>query len=134
MRDEFIAATASEQASGAVAEISAVLNRLPREFLRGPDDRVVDAVDALMDELYRQGRLHCPGHRWLSGPPPPSIREHLVRLHAGGNLLRNAATGMWTWSRFTSYFLSKATLTSAWTTTPATAPGIRGRSTILRPA
>ncbi|MFC7533174.1 hypothetical protein [Actinoplanes sp. GCM10030250] len=104
MKDEFIAAAAAEQASGTVAEISAVLNRLPREFLRGTDDRVVDAVDALMDELYRQGRLHCPGHRWLNGPPPPSIREHLVRLHADGNLFRDATTGMWMWSRFTSYF------------------------------
>lgn len=104
MRDEFIAVAAAEQASGAVAEVSAVLNRLPGELLRGPDDRVVDAVDALMDELYRQGRLHCPGHRWLSGPPPQSIRGHLVRLHADGNLLRDAATGRWTWSRFASYF------------------------------
>jgi hypothetical protein len=104
MRDEFIAAAVAEQASGAVAEISAVLNRLPREVLDGPDGRVVDAVDALMDELYRHGRLHCPGHRWLSGPPPPSIREHLVRLHVGGNLFRDTATGTWTWSRFTSYF------------------------------
>ena len=104
MRDEFIAAAAAEQASGSIAEISAVLNRLPAELLRGPDDRVIDTVDALMDELYRQDRLVLPGHRWLSGPPPPSIREHLVRLHADGNLLRDAATGMWTWSRFTSYF------------------------------
>lgn len=104
MRAEFMAAAAAEQESGSVAEISAVLNRLPREILAGPADRVVDAVDAVMDELYRQRRLHCPGHRWLSGPPPPTIREHLVRLHAEGNLLRDEVTGIWTWSRVTSYF------------------------------
>ena len=80
-----------------------MLNRLPPEFLRGPDDRVIDVVDALMDELYRHGRLICPGHRWLSRPLP-SIREHLVRLHAAGHLFRDAASGAWAWSGCTSFF------------------------------
>jgi hypothetical protein len=41
---------------------------------------------------------------FIAAAAGPSIREHLVCLHAGGNLLRDAATGVWTWSRFTSYF------------------------------
>jgi hypothetical protein len=82
---EFLAAAAAEQVhTGGPVEICAVLNRLPRGLLSGPDDRVIDAVDALMDELYRRRELTCPGHRWSSGPPPTSIREHLVRLHAPG--------------------------------------------------
>jgi hypothetical protein len=103
VRDEFVAAALAEQASTRIAEITAVLNRLPPELLRGPDERVVDAVDALMDELYRHGRLVCPGHRWLSGPPS-TIRAHLVRLHAAGHLFRDAATGVWGWSECTSFF------------------------------
>jgi len=102
---EFLAATVTEQAhTGGPAEICAVLNRLPRGLLDGPDDRVIDRVDGLMDELYRQGRLVCPGHRWLS-EPPDSIRHHLVRLHASGQVGRDAATGAWTWVDRTSFFV-----------------------------
>jgi hypothetical protein len=103
VKEEFVAAAAAEQATGEVPEICAVLNRLPRELLEGPEAQVVDTVDALMDELYRQGQLFCPGHRWRSDPPPPSIRDSLVSLHAAGHLSRDDATGVWTWSRFTWY-------------------------------
>lgn len=102
MKAEFIAATVAEQEyTGGPVEICAVLNRLPPELLNGPDDQVIDEVDALMDDLYRQGELVCPGHRWLSGPPPSSIRDHLVRLHARGNVHRDAATGEWRWVELT---------------------------------
>ena len=105
MEAEFIAATVAEQEyTGGPVEICAVLNRLPRGLLSGPDDQVVDEVGALMDDLYRRGELACPGHRWLSGPPPTSIRDHLVGLHARGNVRRDAATGEWTWVDLTSYF------------------------------
>jgi hypothetical protein len=105
VKAEFIAATVAEQEyTGGPVEICAVLNRLPRGLLSGPDDQVIDEVDALIDDLYRQGELVCPGHRWLSGPPPTSIRDHLVRLHAHGNVQRDAATGEWTWVDFTSFF------------------------------
>jgi hypothetical protein len=65
---------------------------------------VIDEVDALMDDLYRQGELVCPGHRWLSGPPPTSIRNHLVHLHGRGSVYRDVATGEWRWVDLTSYF------------------------------
>jgi hypothetical protein len=41
------------------------------------DAELIDHVDAVMDELFRAGRLTCPGHRWLS-EPVPSIRHHLT--------------------------------------------------------
>jgi hypothetical protein len=105
MKAEFIAATVAEQEfTGGPVEICAVLNRLPRELMSGPSDQVVDEVDAVMDDLYRQGELVCPGHRWLSGPPPTSIRHHLVSLHGHGSVQRDAATGQWWWVDLTSYF------------------------------
>lgn len=105
MKTEFIAATVAEQEyTGGPVEICAVLNRLPHGLLSGPDDQVIDEVDALMDNLYRQGELVCPGHRWLSGPPPTSIRDHLVRLYARGNVHRDTATGEWRWVDLTSFF------------------------------
>jgi hypothetical protein len=106
---EFVTAVVAEQEyTGGPVEICAVLNRMPRELLSGPDNRVIDEVDALMDELYRQRELTCPGHRWLSGPPPASIRDHLVHLHARGNIKRNAASGEWNWVDLTSYFAMPA--------------------------
>jgi hypothetical protein len=86
-----------------VDRIDHVILRTRPALLSGPDDQVVDTVDALMDDLYRQGRLAVPGHRWLSGPRPASIRYDLVRLYAGGNLHRDSATGEWIWSDLTSY-------------------------------
>jgi hypothetical protein len=103
MRADLIAAATAVQAPGQPAEISAVLNRMPGDLLDGPDDRVVDAVDAAMDDLYREGLLVCPGHRWLPGPPP-SIRGHLVGLHDRGHLLRDPQTRTWSYSGVTSYF------------------------------
>lgn len=84
MRAEFIAATAVEQeCTGGPVEICAVLNRLPRGRLGGSVAQVIDEVDALMDDPYRQGELVCPGHRWLDGPPPASIRNTWsTRMHA----------------------------------------------------
>jgi hypothetical protein len=106
VKAEFIAATVAEQEyTGGPVEICAVLNRLPPELLNGPDNQVIDEVDALMDDLYWQGELACPGHRWLSGPPPSSIRDHLVRLHARGNVHRDGATGEWRWVDLTSFFV-----------------------------
>ncbi|WP_128376476.1 hypothetical protein [Streptomyces cavernae] len=105
MRAAFIAATVAEQEhTGGVVEICAVLNRLPPRLLRGSDKQVIDEVDALMDDLYQQGELTCPGHRWLSGPPPASIRGHLVRLHEHGKIYRDAASRDWKWDDLTSYF------------------------------
>lgn len=105
VRAEFIAAVVAEQDhTGGLAEICAVLNRLPRELLTGPDHQVIDEVDALMDDLYRDGELVCPGHRWLSGPRPVSIRGCLVRLHADGNVGHDVATAAWWWAELTSFF------------------------------
>jgi hypothetical protein len=105
VKAEFVAATVAEQAyTGGAVEICAVLNRLSPGLLSGPDDRVIDEVDALMDELYRDNELFCPGHRWLSGPRPVSIRGHLVNLHTGGKVGRDAVTGEWRWFEVTSYF------------------------------
>jgi hypothetical protein len=56
VKAEFIAAAVAEQEyTGGSVEICAVLNRLPSGFLSGPDDQVIDAVDVLMDDLYRHG-------------------------------------------------------------------------------
>jgi hypothetical protein len=128
VKAEFVAAAVAEQAyTGGPVEICAVLNRLPSELLTGPDDRVVDTVDALMDQLYRHGELSCPGHRWLSGPPPASIRGHLVHLHASGNINRNAANGVWSWVRLTSYFYIPAGRWTRTSSTPTIAPGATSR-------
>ncbi|MER5915792.1 hypothetical protein ABT124_36610 [Streptomyces sp. NPDC001982] len=105
MRAAFIAAAVAEQKhTGGPVEICAVLNRLPRGLLSGSDMQVIDEVDALMDDLYQQGKLTCPGHRWLSGPPPASIRGHLVHLHEHGKIRRDALSGEWNWGDLTSYF------------------------------
>jgi predicted HAD superfamily Cof-like phosphohydrolase len=62
VKAEFIAAAVAEQEyTGGSVEICAVLNRLPDGFLSGTDDQLIDAVDALMDDLYRQGELVCQG-------------------------------------------------------------------------
>ncbi|WP_405922883.1 hypothetical protein [Streptomyces sp. NBC_00035] len=74
MEDAFIAAARAEQAEHFHAEICGVLNRMPPPLLDGPDAEVIDAVDNLMDDLFRRDILSCPGHRWLSGPLPESIR------------------------------------------------------------
>ena len=94
MKAESVAAAVAEQEYiGGSVEICAVLNGLPRALLGGPAGQVIDEVDALMDDLYRQGELVCPAHRWLSGPRPTSIRDPVVRLHARGNVDRDSATG-----------------------------------------
>lgn len=105
MKADFIAATLAEQArTGGPAEICAVLNRLPQALLNTPDDELIDKADALMDDLYQQGQLICPGHRWLSGPPPTSIRDHLVNLHARANIHRKNANKEWTYTEITFHF------------------------------
>ncbi|GAA0547463.1 hypothetical protein GCM10009546_06920 [Actinomadura livida] len=121
MKAEFIAATIAEQHhTSGPAEICAVLNRLPPTLLTAPDAQVIDQVDALMDDLYRQGALTCPGHRWLT-TPPPTIHNHLLNLHTQGHIHRHAATGEWRWNDVTSHFSLRPFPSP--TATPSPAPG-----------
>jgi glyoxylase-like metal-dependent hydrolase (beta-lactamase superfamily II) len=103
MEAEFVAATVAEQRANGIAEICAVLNRLPPGLLPDDDRKAIKAVDRLMDDLYRRDLLICPGHRWLS-EPPESISGHATNLLKIGALRRDPSTGQWTWQRVTSYF------------------------------
>ncbi|WP_326718721.1 hypothetical protein OHT59_03815 [Streptomyces sp. NBC_00243] len=57
MEDAFIAAARAEQAEHFHAEICGVLNRMPPPLLDSPDAEVIDAVDNLMDDLFRRDIL-----------------------------------------------------------------------------
>jgi hypothetical protein len=98
----FIAVALAQQANGAPAEITAVLNQLPFDPARLSPADVVEHVDALMARLYQRGSLSCPGHRWLS-EPIPSIAGHLKHLLVTGSISWEARRG-WYYSEVTSYF------------------------------
>ncbi|MFD7440880.1 hypothetical protein [Streptomyces sp. NPDC059909] len=104
MEAAFTTAARAEQALHPPAEICGVLNRMPPHLLAGPDVDVIDTVDALMDDLYRRGLLFCPGHRWLSGPGPESIRGRLNWLLAEEHIRRDPSSGEWAWAGLTAYF------------------------------
>lgn len=104
MEDAFIAAARAEQVEHIHAEICGVLNRMPPPLLDGPDAEVIDAVDNLMNDLFRRDILSCPGHRWLSGPLPESIRGGLNKLLLEGCIRRDPSSGRWSWDRYTAYF------------------------------
>lgn len=103
MEAEFVAATVAEQRANGIAEISAVLNRLPPGLLPDDDTEAIEAVDLLMDDLYRRHLLICRGHQWLS-EPLESIRGHATNLLEIGALRRDPSTGHWTWHRVASRF------------------------------
>jgi DNA-binding transcriptional ArsR family regulator len=85
-------------------EICAVLDRLPSSAVLGAADaELIDHVDAVMDALFRAGRLTCPGHRWLS-EPVSSIRHHLTALFEQGHVRRDPG-GRWGYQGVTSYFV-----------------------------
>jgi hypothetical protein len=77
MEAELMAAYAASRAEqGEPVELYAMLNRLVFPL----DERQwLDQVDDAIDRLYRAGRLHVRGHRWLSDRPA-SIRGNLVAM------------------------------------------------------
>jgi hypothetical protein len=87
-----------------VLQICKVLNRLPAAaFEPGHDAELIDQIDALMDDLFKRGRLACPGHRW-SSEPVASIRHQLTGLFQSGHVRRDAG-GRWMWERYNCYFV-----------------------------
>jgi len=87
-----------------VLDICSVLNQLATDFVGASDAEVIDMIDQLMDDLFRRGRLTCPGHRWLPGPVT-SIRHVLTRLMEQGYLRRDTASGVWAWQTVTLPFV-----------------------------
>lgn len=111
---DFLAVSSALQAEtgNPVLEICAVLDRLPSASFSGVcDGQLVDEVDSVMDELYRRGRLSCPGHRWLSDAVP-SIRNHLKVLFDKGHVYRDPGTGGWAWKGVTCLFVINSPLVS----------------------
>ena len=100
MEADFVAAAKAELKPGSPLEICAVLNRLPPSELG--DHILIDAIDEVMDKLYRRKKLFIPGHRWLS-EDPASIRGQLTSLFENGEICRDSETGLWT-SPWTYYF------------------------------
>ncbi|MCC6873580.1 MAG: hypothetical protein IT378_04655 [Sandaracinaceae bacterium] len=104
LREAFLRISLELQRRGGPVDITEVLDALPAEHARGEDAAVIAAIDAIMDDLYQERRLTCPGHKWLS-EPLPSIEGHLVRLFELGHVRRDRS-GRWERRELTSYFVS----------------------------
>lgn len=102
---EFLEASLQERKTNKdIAEICSVLNRIPEARRNHEDANLIDLVDILTDDLYRRGKLSCPGHRWLP-ELPVSIRGHLIALFERGYIWKDRTRNLWIWKECTSNFV-----------------------------
>ncbi len=104
IKSEFIKATFKVEKKQHAPEICVVLNNMPTDLLKKHGETIIYTLDAIMDDLYKKGELSCPGHRWLSGPLPASIRGHLIHLFEEGLIFQDKETYFWNFKEVTTYF------------------------------
>ena len=94
IESEFIKAAFQIQKKPCIAELCEVLNSMPTELLRDQGKNLIDVVDALMDELYKDKKLYCRGHQWLS-EPLSSISGAPLHFLQIGSMWQDKETSRW---------------------------------------
>ena len=95
IKPEFIKTTYQIQKEQGIAEICAVLNQMSMATGNYQGEDFIGLIDEIIDNLYRKNKLAIPGHRWLSGPKPSTIRRDLLLYFQEGYIWQDKETNLW---------------------------------------
>lgn len=108
LNKQFLDAVKEVSADSLRCEISEVLNKMPLalrvENNFESDKELINEIDKFINQLYQEGRLTFPAHRWLSSPNPKSSLKPISQSFEYGSLFRNTLTNCWEWTGGTTYF------------------------------